>query len=255
MADTRMQRLEGRRAVVTGAGSGIGRATCERFAAEGARVACLDLSLAGAEETAKILRERGAEAFALACDVSQEDQVGAALGNAVAELGGLDVLVNSAGILHFVHTHEETLDAWNRVLAVNLTGTFLACRAAIPHLLASGGGAIVNMSSTAAIKAHPWAAAYSASKGGVQALTVELSIEYGRQGIRTNCVCAGGITTPIHGAFELPEGADRKLLRRIMPFDRMRGPEDCAGVIAFLASHDAAHVNGEFVRVDGAMCS
>jgi NAD(P)-dependent dehydrogenase (short-subunit alcohol dehydrogenase family) len=200
-------------------------------------------------------QEHGAEAFALACDVAKEDEVETSVAEAVRRLGDLDVLVNSAGILHFVHTHEETLEGWNRILAVNLTGTFLMCRASIPHLMAGNGGAIVNMSSTAALRAHPWAAAYSASKGGVQALTLELSIEYGRQGVRTNCVCAGGITTPIHGAFTLPEGADAGLLKRIMPFDQMRGPDDCASVVAFLASDDAAHVNGEFVRVDGAMCS
>jgi NAD(P)-dependent dehydrogenase (short-subunit alcohol dehydrogenase family) len=253
-----LRRLEGRAALVTGAASGIGRATCERFAAEGARLACLDRDGDAAEALAEELVARGAEAIALTCDVSSEDQVDRAVDAAVSRLGGLRILVNSAGILHFTHTHEETLERWNRLLAVNLTGTFLMCRAALPHLQAeeeAAGGAIVNVSSTAALRAHAWAAAYSASKGGVHALTLELAIEYGRQGVRTNCVCPGGITTPMHGAFELPEGADPKLLRRIMPFDRMRGPEDCAGVIAFLASDDAAHINGEVVRVDGAMCT
>ncbi len=249
-----LRRLEDRAALVTGAASGIGRATCERIAAEGARVACVDRDGDAAEALAKELVERGTDAIALACDVSSEDQVDRAVDAAVEHLGGLHILVNSAGILHFTHTHEETLERWNRILAVNLTGTFLVCRAALPHLQ-KDGGSIVNVSSTAALRAHAWAAAYSASKGGVQALTVELAIEYGRQGVRTNCVCPGGITTPMHDSFELPEGADPKLLQRIMPFDRMRGPEDCAGVIAFLASDDAAHVNGEFVRVDGAMCT
>lgn len=249
-----LRRLEGRGALVTGAASGIGRATCERFAAEGARLACVDRDGDAAEALAKELRTRGVDAVALACDVSSEDEVDRAVDAAVDHFGGLDVLVNSAGILHFTHTHEETLERWNRILAVNLTGTFLVCRAALPHLQ-DGGGCIVNVSSTAALRAHAWAAAYSASKGGVQALTAELAIEYGRQGVRTNCICPGGIVTPMHDAFELPEGADPKLLRRIMPFDRMRGPETCAGVIAFLASDDAAHVNGEFVRVDGAMCT
>jgi NAD(P)-dependent dehydrogenase (short-subunit alcohol dehydrogenase family) len=174
---------------------------------------------------------------------------------AVAHGGGrLDVLVNCAGILRFTHTHEETLEAWNRILAVNLTGTFLVCRAALPQLVASRG-AIVLMSSTAALKAHPWAAAYSASKGGVQALTLALAVEYGKQGVRVNCVCAGAIETPIKQAFKLPEGADAKLLNRIMPLTRFGPPEDCAAAIAFLASDDARHVNGEFLRVDDAMCA
>lgn len=255
MADERLRRLEGRAAFVTGAASGIGRAVCERFAAEGARLACVDRDGDAAEAVAEALRKAGSDAIALTCDVSDEDQVDRAVDAAMEHFGGLRILVNSAGILHFCHTHEETLERWNRLLAVNLTGTFLTCRALLPHLQEQGGAAIVNMSSTAALHAQPWAAAYSASKGGVQALTLELAIEYGRQGVRTNCVCAGGITTPMHESFELPEGADPKLLRRILPFDRMRGPEDCASVIAFLASDDAAHVNGEFVRVDGAMCT
>ena len=250
-----LARFQDRIALVTGAGSGIGRATCERIAAEGGSVTCADLDGSAAEAVAQALRAGGSRALGVACDVSDADAVEGAVARTREELGGLDVLVNSAGILHFTHTHEETLDAWNRVLAVNLTGTFLTCRAALPHFVEQGRGVIVNMSSTAALKAHAWAAAYSASKGGVQALTFELAVEYGKQGVRANCVCAGGIQTPIHESFQLPEGADPALLRRIMPFTGFRGPEDCAAVIAFLASDDAAHVNGEFVRVDGAMCA
>lgn len=250
-----MARFTGRAALVTGAGSGIGRSTCERLAAEGARVACLDLAAEAAEHTAKALREAGAEAFALACDVAVPADVERAVGEAVRRLGGLQVVVNSAGILRFAHTHEEDVDEWNRVLAVNLTGTFLVCRAALPVLVAGGGGAIVNMSSTAAIKGTPWAAAYAASKGGVQALTYALAIEYGRQGVRVNCVCAGAIDTPIQRVFHVPEGADPKLLKRIMPFTGFGKPADCAAAIAYLASDDARHVNGEHLRVDDAMCT
>jgi len=240
---------------VTGAGSGIGRATCERLAAEGARVACLDRDARAAEETARALVENAAEAFALACDVSVPADVDSAVDEAARRLGSLAVVVNSAGILRFSHTHEEDVAEWNRVLAVNLTGTFLVCRAALPRLVAGGGGAIVNMSSTAAIKGTPWAAAYAASKGGVQALTYALAIEYGRQGVRANCVCAGAIDTPIQRAFQVPEGADPKLLKRILPFTGFGTPADCAAAIAYLASDDARHVNGESLRVDDAMCT
>ena len=123
--------------------------------------------------------------------------------------------MNSAGILRFEHSHEVALESWQQILDVNLTGTFLMCQAAIPALL-DGGGAIVNVSSTAALAAHPWAAAYSASKGGVLALTRTLAIEYAKQGLRANAVCPGSIDTPITDAFHLPEGADGKLLYRIM---------------------------------------
>jgi NAD(P)-dependent dehydrogenase (short-subunit alcohol dehydrogenase family) len=159
-----------------------------------------------------------------------------------------------AGILRFGHTHEFPLAEWQRILAVNLTGTFLACRAALPHLLAARGN-IVNTGSTAGLAGHPWTAAYSASKGGVHALTAGLAIEYGKQGLRANAVCPGSIDTPITGEFRLPEGANPKLLQRIMALDRPRGPETVASAIAFLASEDAAHINGVMLRVDGATLS
>jgi NAD(P)-dependent dehydrogenase (short-subunit alcohol dehydrogenase family) len=249
-----MRRFEGKVALVTGAASGIGRATAVRLAQEGARLALCDVQAGALEETAKLAREQGAEALALVCDVSDPRAVRAAVERALADFGALHVLCNIAGILRFDHTHELALDDWNRILAVNLTGTFLVCQAAIPHLLATGG-AIVNTSSTAALAGHPWTAAYSASKGGVLAFTRGLAIEYGKQGLRANCVCPGAIETPIQQAFRLPEGADRKLLYRIMPFDRFRGPEVVAGAIAYLASDDAAHTNGTELRVDGAMLS
>jgi NAD(P)-dependent dehydrogenase (short-subunit alcohol dehydrogenase family) len=249
-----MERLRGRNALVTGAASGIGKATAERLAAEGGHVLCTDVQSDAVEATAAGIRTAGGVATARVCDVSDPAAVAATVRAAVDELGALHALCNIAGILRFVHTHEETLEDWNRILTVNLTGTFLMCRAAIPHLLATRG-VIVNMSSTAALKAHPWTSAYSASKGGVLAFTYGLAIEYGQQGLRVNAVCPGGIETPIQGAFALPEGADPKLLRRILPFDGMRAPEDVASAIAFLVSDDARHVNGSMLRVDGAMCS
>ncbi len=249
-----MRRFEDKVALVTGAASGIGRATAERLADEGARVVCTDVQREALEETLKSVRDRGAESAAMACDVSDESAARAAVADTVGSFGRLDVLCNVAGILQFGHTHEFSLEDWNRILAVNLTGTFLMCREAIPHLLETRGS-IVNTSSTSALAGHPWTAAYSASKGGVLALTSGLAIEYGKQGIRTNAVCPGSITTPIADAFHVPEGADRKLVYRIMPLDDFRGPETVASTIAFLASEDAAHINGVALRVDGATLS
>lgn len=249
-----MRRFEGKVALVTGAASGIGRATAERLAQEGARVVCADVQAEALEETAKKLRDGGAEAVAQLCDVSDPEAVRATVQTAVERFGALNVLCNIAGILQFENTHQVSLADWNRVLAVNLTGTFLMCQAAIPHLL-DAKGAIVNMSSTAALRAHPWTAAYSASKGGVLALSYELAIEYGKQGLRVNAVCPGAVSTPIQQAFRFPEGVDTTLLDRIMPFVGFGGAELAANVIVFLASDEALHVNGAMIRIDGAMCT
>ena len=245
-----MRRFEDKVALVTGAAAGIGRATAVRLASEGASVACVDLAADAVEETAKLCSEAGGTALALRCDVSKPEEVEATVASAVARFGKLDVLVNIAGILSLEHTHELSLERWNQVLAVNLTGTFLFCKAAIPHLL-ERGGAIVNTSSTSALAGMPWAAAYGASKAGILALTRTLAVEYAAKGLRANAVCPGSIKTAMGSRAHLPEGIDFKLLQRAMPLDKPRGPEVVAAVIAMLASEDGAHVNGESVRVDG----
>ncbi len=245
-----MKRFEDKRVLVTGAASGIGRASAQRMAAEGAQVACVDLQAEGCEETVKLIEHDGGSAFALACDVSDESAVNGMVGEATQRLGGLDSLCNIAGILHFNHTHELELAKWNQILSVNLTGTFLVTKAALPALL-DGGGNVVNMASTAGLAGHPWTAAYSASKGGVLAFTWTIAVEYGKQGVRANAVCPGAVATPMHEVFSLPEGGDMKLIDRISPLDKFRGPDKAASVVAFLASDDAEHINGESIRVDG----
>jgi len=245
-----MNRFEDRVVIVTGAAGGIGQASAERIAQESGRVVCVDVQSEAVELTAKQIRESGGEAIAVTCDVSDPAAVTSTVARAIAEYGKLDSLCNIAGILHFDNTHELTLEKWNKVLAVNLTGAFLMSQTALPHLLATRGN-IVNMSSTAGIAGHPWTAAYSASKGGLLALTYTFAVEYGKQGLRANAICPGSIKTAMHDQFQLPEGADGKLLYRIMPLDTFRGPEAAASLVAFLASDDAAHINGESVRVDG----
>ena len=159
--------------------------------------------------------------------------------------------MNVAGVLSFSHAHEVTLDEWNRLIAVNLTGTFLMCRESLPHLLATRGN-IVNLASTASHAGQPWAVAYSATKGGVLAMTRELAVEYAEQGLRCNSVSPGAIDTPITLSFSLPEGANPKLLRRVTPLGPFGTPEGIAAAIAFIASDEASHMNGADIRMDGA---
>lgn len=249
-----MRRFEDRVALITGAATGIGRASALRLAEEGARLVLCDVAREALDETVKDAREIGAEAEGRICDVSDPEAVRSTVEAAVARFGALHVVANVAGILYFEHTHAYPLESWDRILAVNLTGTFLVCRAAIPHLLETRGN-IVNISSTAALAGHPWTAAYSASKGGVLSLTKGIAVEYGKQGLRANALCPGSVTTKISDAFKVPEGANQKLVRRIMPLDEFRGPETVASTLAFLASDDAAHINGVALRVDGATLS
>ncbi len=245
-----MGRFKDRVVLVTGAASGIGKASVLRMAEEGARIACSDIQSEAVEITKKEAEALGAEVLSFQTDVSNPDSCNEVVQQTVDHFGRLDSLCNIAGILRFDHTHELELDQWKRIIDVNLTGTFSMCKAAIPHLLESKGN-IVNMASTAGLAGSPWTAAYSASKGGVLAFTFALAVEYGKQGLRANAVCPGGVTTPIHEAFQFPDGADQSLLYRIMPLDQMRGPEVAAAVVAFLASDDAVHINGESIRVDG----
>jgi meso-butanediol dehydrogenase/(S,S)-butanediol dehydrogenase/diacetyl reductase len=249
-----MNRFKDRVVLVTGAASGIGQASIERMASEGAHCVCVDLQEDAVGAVAEGIQSAGGDAIALVCDVADPSAIAQTVAAAIEHYGKLDSVCNSAGILHFDNSHELTLDSWNQVLKVNLTGTFLMCQAALPHLLQSAGN-IVNIASIAGMRGSPWSAAYASSKGGVLALTSCLAVEYGRQGLRVNAVCPGSVTTPMHRVFKLPEGADGSLLQRITALDKMRGPEVVAGLVAFLASDDAAHVNGDHVRVDGGTLS
>jgi NAD(P)-dependent dehydrogenase (short-subunit alcohol dehydrogenase family) len=252
-----VQRFDGRVALITGAASGIGQATAVRLAAEGATVIAVDVDADGLVATAEQAEKASTGAAPVTTwvgDVTDRAFASELVDEAVGRHDRLDVLANVAGVLRTAITHEMSLDEWDLVLSVNLTGTFLCCRAAIPALVDSGGN-IVNVASTAALAGQPWAAAYAASKGGVLALTRTIAVEYGQQGLRCNAVCPGSIDTPMTREFEFPEGVNTKLVHRMMALDRPRGPDTVASAIAFLASDDGAHVNGEHIRVDGATLS
>jgi meso-butanediol dehydrogenase / (S,S)-butanediol dehydrogenase / diacetyl reductase len=244
-------RFNEKSALVTGAASGIGRATAIRLADEGAAVVATDINAHLLERLAVDTAGRPGPVTVLVGDVSSEEGVRQTVEGARAALGRLDVVVNVAGVLSFSHTHELSLDEWNRLISVNLTGTFLVCREVLPDLLATRGN-IVNLASTAAHKGQPWATAYVASKGGVLAFTRSLAVEYATQGLRVNSISPGGIDTPITAAFHLPEGADVNLLRRVTPMGGFGTPEGIAAAIAYVASDEASHMNGADIVIDGA---
>ncbi|MEP1470615.1 MAG: SDR family NAD(P)-dependent oxidoreductase [Halieaceae bacterium] len=249
-----MQRFKEKVALVTGAGSGIGKASALRLASEGGAVFCLDLQAEALEATVSEIVSAGGVATARVCDISQRDQVEAAIDACVDQFGSLYALVNMAGMLRFDDTERLQQDDWDRVIAVNLTGTMMLCRAALPHLLETKGS-IVNAASTAALSGLPSGVAYSASKGGVLAMTRSIAIEYGKRGVRANCVCPGDIKTGMTKGIDYPDNMDFDLIPRIMSLTGPLGPEVVAGVIAMLASEDGIHITGEDIRVDGGTLS
>jgi NAD(P)-dependent dehydrogenase (short-subunit alcohol dehydrogenase family) len=246
-------RLKGKCALITGGGAGIGRATALKFAAEGAAVAIGDLRLGAAQETAQLVVKAGGRAVAMDGDVTDEASCEAMVREAEQGLGGLDTLVNNAGVvLPDDNGPEDTpLSAWNKTLAVNLTGVFLCCRYAIPAIRAAGGGSIVNLASIVALvgSAYPQLA-YTAAKGGVLAMTREMAIMYAREKIRVNAVCPGPTATELVKTFLSDEEKWLKR-RRYMPMGRLGQPEEIANVIAFLASEEASYMNGAAVAIDG----
>ena len=245
--------LSGKRALITGAAGVIGRATALRFCDQGARLILVDLDRAAAGEVCDEVKARGGQAVALAADVTDEASVAGMIAEGEAAFGGLDVLYNNAGVvLSSDQGPEETdLDTWHKTLAVNLTGVFLGCKHGLPALLRSGRGAIINAGSLVALvgSAVPQIA-YTASKGGVVAMTREIAVQYARRGIRANAVCPGPVRTPLTDVFL---DTDEKRQRRLgnIPVGRFGEAEEVAAVVAFLASDAAAFVTGACYSVDG----
>jgi NAD(P)-dependent dehydrogenase (short-subunit alcohol dehydrogenase family) len=245
-----MARFTGKVALVTGAGSGIGRATAVRLAVEGAQVACLDVAADAAEEVAAKVAADGGEARAWPCDVSDSGSVAEVVGDVVTAFGGLDVVCNIAGIGRFAHTVDMPVEQWDRIIAVNLTGTFLVCRAALPALL-ERRGVIVNTASSAGVIGQPYSAAYCASKGGVVLLTKALAVEYDHAGLRCNAIAPGGVDTPIIRDFDLPDGADYRKVHSLISALGYCQPEEVAGLFAYLASDEARYITGSVFSIDG----
>lgn len=258
------RRLETRRILVTGGGTGIGRATCRRLAAEGAAVAVADIRLAEAEATVALIAERGGTAIAVEHDVTDEAQTAAIVARVVDEFGGLDGLHANAGITTFSRLHELTLDDWHRVIGVNLTGVFLSVKHTIPAMIAAGGGSIVVTGSASSVVngLGGSAVSYKASKGGVLSIVRAVATEYADDGIRANCVCPGLISTEIVG-HAIEEMATTTSLRTPWrasakvrpPIARAGEPEEIAAAVAYLLSDDASFVTGIALLVDGGLTS
>ena len=246
-------RLEGKVAVITGAGGGIGKCAAELFAAEGAQVVVADVVAAAAEKVAGSIVETGGTAVAVGVDVSDAAQVEAMADAAVSNFGGLHVIFNNAGIFPaddggVTETPEST---WERVMEVNLKGVWLGCRAAVPRMEASGGGSIVNVASFVALMGAATAQiAYTASKGGVLSMTREIAVEYARRGIRANAVCPGPIETPLLAEL-LADPARRQRRLVHIPMGRFGRAEEIAKAALFLASDESSFMTGSSLVVDG----
>jgi len=245
-------RFADRVAVVTGAGSGLGRAVAARLAAEGAAVAALDVAADNLGETVAGITAAGGTAVAYTCDVTDEGSVTGTVAALTERLGPARVVCNVAGIGGFYRTEEMPVERWQAILAVNLTGPFLVCRATLPSLL-EHGGSIVNVASNTALMGQSYSAAYCASKAGLLMFSKALAAEYLARGVRVNVVAPGGMDTPLIGNFSLPEGADFAELSKIMSPMGFATPAEVAASVAFLASDESSYTTGSVLSVDGGL--
>lgn len=251
--------MKGKVAIITGAGSGSGRAGALIFAREGAKVMAADINRSGVEETVRLAKEAGGEAAFIEVDCGKVEDMRRMIDEALGAYGRIDILWNHAGIpgpSTIEATEEEDFD---RSLSVNVKGSFFATKFAIPYLKAAGGGSIIFTSSVSALRASPWSASYSMAKGGLISLTMALAVHLGPSNIRTNCLCPAGIDTPMLRTFTNREGkldeeaveASIRGLGEKSPLGRLASPEDIANAALFLASDEASYLNGVIIPIDG----
>jgi len=251
-------RLKDKVSLITGAASGIGKATALVFAREGAKVMCADINAEGAEAVARQIADTGGEAASIKVDVAVEAEVKEMVSQTVARWGRLDVLYNNAGIGYGMPVTHVTEEDWDRLMDINLKGVFFGCKHAIPEMLKNGGGSIVSTASDAGLVGTAMLSPYCASKGGVVLFTKSLAVEWGAMGIRVNCVCPGVIRTPILDPFlatAQAAGATAEevwaRMARVHPVGRVGEPEEVGRAVAFLASDEASFITGVALPVDG----
>jgi 3-oxoacyl-[acyl-carrier protein] reductase len=242
-------RLDGKTALVTGAGSGIGKCIAESYAKEGARVALADINLDTAKSAARAI---GNNAIAVRCDVTQRSDIEAALAETLSAFGALDILVNNAGVTHVNKPLLEITDAeYDRIFAVNVKGIFMFCQAVVPHFRKQKSGAIINIGSTAGLRPRPGLSAYNATKGAVHLLTKSLAVELAPDRIRVCAIAPVATETPLLPSFLGPAEGMREKFVATVPLGRLAQPQDIANAALFLASADAEFVTGNIVEVDG----
>lgn len=247
-----MGRFDGRVAVVTGAGSGVGRAVARRLVADGAKVACLDIAKDGLDET---IAELGSAAHAYIANVTDADALVELASQVQRDLGSVEIVNTCAGIGRFDRSHEIDPKDWQRLIDVNLSGTFFTIRAFLPQMIEAKRGVVITIGSNAGIIAQPYSAAYCASKAGVIHLTKALADEYLEEHLRFVCVAPGSIDTPLQNQFAhaIPEGVDFRVFKKIMAKWGAASPDQIANVVTFLASDEADYMTGAVVSVDAGL--
>jgi NAD(P)-dependent dehydrogenase (short-subunit alcohol dehydrogenase family) len=251
-------RLAGKVAIITGSGSGIGRASAVLFAREGASVVAVDWNPTSVDETVEQIRMQGGKALAVHADVSSETDVERMVSAALSAYGRLDVLFNNAGVQVFGKVAETSTADWHKVMDINLMGYFLGCKVAIPPMIRQGGGSIVNTSSCLGLVGDPDMPAYCATKGGILAMTRSIAQAHGRDGIRANCICPGDVETPLVAEYFCqqadPQAARAQVITHYA-LGRIATPEDIAYTALFLASDESAFITGTYIVVDGGLTS
>lgn len=251
-----MFRLDGKNAVVTGAGSGIGRAIAKTFAAQGARVFVLERDQSAGAQTVAEISGGGGKASVVGCDVADAGSVDAAFAKVIAESGRIDILVNNAGIAHIGAVANTTEEDFDRIYSVNVKGVFLCSKAAVPRMVTAGGGVILNLASIASLIGLPDRFAYSMSKGAVLTMTRSIAVDYVKQGIRCNCVCPARVHTPFVDGYlrDNYPGREQDMFRQLseyQPIGRMAEPEEVAALALYLCSDEASFITGQAYPIDG----